>query len=300
MSQHRSSNPDGTVDPDRGSSLPDGKQAEVIDFGEAIRRAEDRSGMRELDDMTEAMTGLSRAQRDRARITPRDTVAPLGHRAKERRIPRDEEPRLPLSSRQKKARSKTKQQVRRGLREAQLRAQWELTHDPAQWSRINDQLSDAAGDIGSLSEAEQQRVRRVDRSIQAYERHNDRGHVLYCNVTMPASINHSNLEAFVDTQFEVGETIEFDRYTMATHQLHELRGDPAGRTAVFEIQSRRGAYMGKSDRSDDTAHLLPRAMQLRIVGVRRLRHQGPDGRTGERVVIQLQDITTKRDDEQKD
>lgn len=299
MARHRSSNPEGVVDPDRGSALEDGKQAEVIDFGEAMRRSEERAGLRELDAMTETMSGLTRAQRDSARISPRGTVAPLGHWAKERRIPREEEPRVPLSSRQKKARSKAKHQVRRGMREAQLRAQWELTHDPGHWGQINDQLSDAAGDLGTLSEGEQQRVRRVDRSIQAYERQNDRGHVLYCNVAMPGAINHTNLESFVDTQFEVGEAVEFDRYTMTTHQLHELHADPSGRTAVFEIQSRRGAYLGKADRSDDTAHLLPRAMRLQIVGVRRLRHQGPDGRVGERVVIQLRDITTDGEDEKR-
>ncbi len=44
-------------------------------------------------------------------------------------------------------------------------------------------------------------MRFVDRSIQAYERSNDRGHVIYANVAMPYQINHSNLRAFAEHNF---------------------------------------------------------------------------------------------------
>ncbi len=73
--------------------------------------------------------------------------------------------------------------------------------------------------------------------------------------------------------------------------MHEIeREDPdAQRTAVFEIQTLRGAYLGRSTSLDDTAHLLPRGPQYQIVGTHTATYQRPDGSTGRREVIQITD-----------
>ena len=294
-SSHRRFDPDGgaVLDADRGSSSATAKLAQFTPAREAASRAEDRAGLRDLDAMTEAMPGLSRQQRDRARITPRQTNAALGHPRMQRTLPGSMVQRGPLSSRQKKARSKTRRAVTDRLPQAQYDAQRGLVTQPPRWTRLNDALSDAAGDVEALPESEQQHVRRVDRSIQAYERANDRGHVVYANVQMPAAINYTNLLAFSQNSFRPGDVLAFDRYTAAAHQLHEVSGpDPAGRVAVFEIQTRRGAYLGGSDSIDNTGHLLPRGMRLEVVGVHSVSYRRPDGTAGRRIAIQLSDTAS--------
>ena len=135
-------------------------------------------------------------------------------------------------------------------------------------------------------------VQRVDRAIQAYERANDRGHLVYSNVKLPDAINHSNVSGFLGNNFKPGTIVSFDRYTAGAHNLHQIEPahDAAQRTAVFEIKTRRGMYLGRSDGVDDTAHLLPRGIQLRVCSTHQATYQRPDGSTGTRQVIQLIDI----------
>jgi len=271
------------------------KVAQIVSPGGLDARAEERGGLRELDSMTESMPGLSRQQRDRARISPRATPAPLGHQAKQRPLPAAGQPRVPFSSRQKKARSKTRVSAQDSLPDAQYQAQRRLMTSPSQWSDVNEALSAATGDVGALDERTAERVRRVDRSIQAYEKVSDRGHVLYANVSMPPWINHTSLPQFVARNFQAGDAVDFDRFTYTTHQLHETTAhageDRAGRVAVFEIQTRRGAYLGHSDSMDDTSHLLPRGMRFQVVGTHQATWTDPQGRSGRRTVIQLRDTT---------
>ena len=61
--------------------------------------------------------------------------------------------------------------------------------------------------------------------------------------------------------------------------------------AVFEIQTRRGAYLGHSDSQDRTDHLLPRGMEFEVVGTHEATYRAPDATTGRRMVIQLRDVT---------
>lgn len=263
--------------------------------GSSDARADTRAGLRDLDAMTEGLPGLNRQQKDRERLMPRATTAELAHPRMQRPLPAAAAVREPFSSRQKKARSKARLTVQDRMPDAQYEAQRRLTTDARRWSQLNDKLSDAIGDMQELSDVDQQSLRRVDRSIQAYEKVNDRGHVIYANVAMPQQINHSNLDGFVAHKFRTGDRLSFDRYTLGTHQLHETTsdaaGDTAGRVAVFEIQTRRGAYLGHSDSRDDTAHLLPRGMHFEVLGTHQASYRTPDGETGTRVVVQLRDTT---------
>jgi hypothetical protein len=258
-------------------------------------RSEDRAGLRDLDRAVERLPGLTRLQRNRERIFPVNTVAELGHPRMLRDLPNAQTVRAPFPSRQKKARSKTRIEVLTRTASTVRKAQKELLTQPGQWRHLNDALSASAGDIQALPEKDQETLRRVDRAIQGYERANDRGHVIFTNVVMPYHVNHTSLEPYADAHFLPGDVVEFDRYTVGSHQLHETTRY-AGRQATervvaFEISTRRGHYLGRSDSMDNTTHLLPRGMQLEVVGTQKVTWRAPDGTTGTRVVVQLRDVT---------
>ena len=290
----RNAHPDYVVDADRGSSIAATKNAQLLDVNVHTARRDTRSGLRELDTMTEGMSGLTRLRKDRERLFPRGTTAALGDPRMRRRLPDSADVRAPLSARQRNARSKSRQQTQQTIPLVQLRAQRRLVTQPDTWRALNDQLSQQTSDLEALEEKDQELVRRVDRSIQAYERHHDRGHVLYSNVRMPSYINSQNLPGFLRHNFTPGSKLTFDRYTPATHQLHETAShvdDPDGRVTIFEMQTRRGAYLGQSDKRDNTQHLLPRGMDFEVLGVTEAPFRRPDGSAGKRMVVQLRDVT---------
>jgi len=286
--------PDGAgavLDADRGSGNAGTKLAGVLGRDEAQERQETREGARDLDARVEAHPGLNRQQRDRERATPRDVTGDVPDPRMERTLPIPDQVRMPMSARQRSARAVTKRAVQDRLPSTQYTAMNRMVTDDAQWRSVNDAVSDAAGDVQQLEDFQIAQIQRVDRSIMAYERANDRGHVVYCNVQMPSAVNASNLSGFLRNTFRPGSAIAFDRFTMGAHTMHEIeREDPdAQRTAVFEIQTLRGAYLGRSTSLDDTAHLLPRGPQYQIVGTHTATYQRPDGSTGRREVIQLTD-----------
>lgn len=286
--------PDGAgavLDADRGSGNAGTKLASVLGRDEAQERQETREGARDLDARVEAHPGLNRQQRDRERATPRDVTGDVPDPRMERTLPTPDQVRMPMSARQRSARAVTKRAVQDRLPSTQYTAMNRMVTDDAQWRSVNDAVSDAAGDVQQLEDFQIAQIQRVDRSIMAYERANDRGHVVYCNVQMPSAVNASNLSGFLRNTFRPGSAIAFDRFTMGAHTMHEIeRGDPdAQRTAVFEIQTLRGAYLGRSTSLDDTAHLLPRGPQYQIVGTHTATYQRPDGSTGRREVIQITD-----------
>lgn len=291
MGRSRKSDPDYNVDPDRGSAGAGAKVAEFMDKSAYEDRAETRAGARELDSMIEGMPGLTRQQRDRERATPRGTTADIGHPAMERQLPAADSVRVPLSSRQRKARSVTKRSTQDRVPNTQHEAVIVMITDDTTWRRTNDLLSENVGDAQELPERDRVQVQRFDRAIQAFEQNNNRGHLVYANVEMPPMINTSSLEGFVRNNFIAGNMLEFDRYTGGAHTMHEVETTQAPhRTAVFEIQTRRGIYLGRSDSVDDTTHVLPRGVRFKIAGTHLARYQRPDGSYGRRQVIQLVDV----------
>jgi hypothetical protein len=268
------------------------KQAVVLGANEARDRALTRDGARDLDRAVEAMPGLSRQQRDRERAMPRDLTAAVSPR-RQRRLPRPDTTRVPLSSRQRKARSAAKRATQDRLPHTQYTALRGLVSDPGQWRQVNDALSDAAGDVQSLDDEQRAAVQRVDRSIQAYERSNDRGHVVYTNVALPHEVTEGSAAAFTRQSLLPGTTVCFDRFTVAAHSLHEVEPAASGdheRTVGFEIQTARGMYLGRSDSLDDTSHLLPRGLRLRVAGHHNVTYRRRDGSQGVRQVVQLVDV----------
>lgn len=293
MGHSRSANPDGyVVDADRGSSTTATKQAQAVGAAAADVRAETREGARELDAAVEAMPGLTRQQRDRERAMPRPTAGEVPHPVMERALPEPGSVRVPLSSRQRKARSVSKRAAQERLPATQYAATAALISRPERWTKLNDALSDAAGDVQALDEGQRREIQRVDRALQTFERANNRGHVVYSNVRMPQVLNRSNLEGFVQNNFPPGTIVNFDRFTAGAHTMHEIETEeaPDQRSVVFEMQTRRGAYLGHSDSVDDTSHLLPRGLRLRVAGSHRATYRRPDGSLASRHVVQLVDL----------
>lgn len=296
MSSRRySPRPDDTVlDPDRGRSLPSAKRAELVPHDEYVERTKTRDGARDLDQAVERATGMTRQRRDRERAMPRDTSSEPPHPRMVRALPEPDAIRTPLSSRQRKARSITKRATQDRLPQTEYTAVAKAITDEAHWIGLNNALSEAVGDAQELDEPTRVQVQRLDRAIQKYEQQGNRGHVVYANVEMPTAVNYTSVATFVASRLTAGQEVCLDRYTGAAHTMHEIEpaNDRAGRVVVFEIQTRRGMYLGHSDSVDDTTHLLPRGMRLVVKGSHLGRYRRPDGTIGKRYIVQLTDAET--------
>lgn len=262
-------------------SYPGLAMAATTPLAEFMDKEANREGLAELDRMTEASDRLTRAQKDRERILPRDAARPV-NAATKTRIPEFDELRTPISGRQMKERSKTKRRAQTRWTKAQLRAIQEATSSPAAWQALTDQLSASQGDLDGFSSRDRLTVQRIDRSIRQYEETNDRRHVVYANVQLPPSFKAADLES--------QPVVHLDRWTAGAHNLHQLSGHHDQNTYVIELATSRGMYLGQSDGGTDTAHLLPRGMTFTIEKVYLARWKGPDGQTGTRRVIRLQEI----------
>ena len=238
-----------------------------------------RLGAAELDRMAEANDRLSRATKDRERITPRDASKTLNE-ATLTRVPEFDEIRTPVSGRQMKARSRLKRGQQDRWTGAQYRAVKAVLTDRQEWRRITDQLAANLGDPEEMTLRDRTSVQRVDRAIRAYEEGNDRQHHLYANVTLPAGTTLSDYEQTV---------LHLDRWTVGAHNLHQISRHPTDALAL-EITTRRGMYMGQSEGGSDTGHVLPRGMSFTVERVYTARWRDADGNTGERQVVRLREV----------
>lgn len=289
----RRKHPDWVMDADRGASdIPGLKVAAWLTPSVHADREEIRAGHREVDELVEGSTGYTRAAKDAGRSTPRDTTAPLGHPRMIRHLPDPDRLRVPLSSRQRKARSKAKMATLDTMPNTEYQAMGQTISRRQVWLDTNEALSVAAGDAQQLPADQLREIQRVDRSIQRYERGNERSHLVYTNVLMPAYINASNINGYARNNFEPGQEVTFDRYTAGAQTMHEIDLGSRrlnDRTVVFEIATRRGMYLGRSDSLDDTAHLLPRGLRTIVAGSHTAEYMRPDGTRGHRTVVQLVD-----------
>jgi len=264
-------------------SMPGLAMAATTPLADFEAKETNREGLAELDRMTEASNRLTRAQKDRERIIPRDASGPA-NAATKMRVPEFDEIRTPVSGRQMKARSKLKRATQRRWTRAQYRAVQEATSSATSWQQLTDHLSAAQGDTDLLPARALQSVQRIDRSIRQYEERNDRQHLVYANVQLPEGFDASKLENY--------PAVHLDRWTAGTHNLHELSeaGQTDDNTYVIELATRRGMYFGQSEGGSTTEHLLPRGMSFTVEKVYEARWKGPDGHTGTRRVIRLQEI----------
>ncbi|WP_301850992.1 hypothetical protein [Rhodococcus pyridinivorans] len=249
-------------------------------------RARERSSARGLDRMVED-GNFTRARKDLERAYPRSAVRAVNPR-KRRTLPIPDAIRLPPSSRQRKARSVAKHRAQSNLPRVQYKAMSTLITDPQTWIDVGETLTEVGGDAQLLDKKGRAYVQRIDRAIQAAERENDRGHVVYCAVSLPHEIPEEP-NAMPSTLLP-GARVEFDRFTMTSHAIHELDEVIGEREVIFEMETSRGMYLGQSDSGDDTAHLLPRGMQWDVVGSHDGRYRKPDGTYGRCRIVQLRDV----------
>ena len=280
--------PAARLDPEAGTSTtPAAKPAGYRPAATYDDRAQERDSARELDRMVED-SQFTRARKDLERAFPRTTVPEVSDR-KRRELPIPDSIRQPPSSRQRKARSVNKHRAQSSLPKVGYAAVQDLVGDPDRWAAVGEALSAARGDAQHLDKKMRSQVQRVDRAIQTAERFNDRGHILYCAVTLPHPVPQQAVN--LPSTLQPGSRLDFDRHTMATHAVHELDATLGERDVVFEIDTDRGMYLGRSDSADDTAHLLPRGMRLEVVTCGEGRYRRPDGSIGRRMIVQLRDIT---------
>lgn len=276
-----------SLDPEAGgdTSLVT-KQSEYRPSESYDNRARERSSARDLDNMVED-GAYTRARKDLERAYPRSTVREVNER-KRRTLPIPDAIRLPPSSRQRKARSVSKHRAQSNLPRVQYKAMSGLISDPQTWVGVGSALTEVGGDVQLLDERDRAHVQRIDRAIQTAERENDRGHVVYCAVSLPH--DPPDEAKNLPSTLQAGSQIEFDRYTMTTHAIHELEEVVGNREVIFEMETTRGMYLGRSDSGDDTAHLLPRGMQWEVVGSHDGRYRRPDGSYGRCRIVQLRDF----------
>lgn len=288
----RQASPDGRIEVDK-SSGSDGvglsKTAVRVSEEEFLDRAATRSGARALDGQVES-SGVGRSTKDAQRSFPRPADGPVSAR-KQRPLQHAGITRTPLSSRQRKDRSATKQRVWAQQPSSVRGAVTGLVGGQSRWRGLSTRLSGSAGDLQMLSESDRLEVQRVDRFIQSYERESGREHTVYVPVSLPED---AGTPREIGSQLPARSVVDFDRFTGGVQGLHELDGRAGSRDVVVEVSTARGAYLGKSDSKDDTRHLLPRGMKLRVAGTRAISYQRPDGSIGERLVVQCRDVTEAR------
>lgn len=234
----------------------------------------------------------TRAARDRDRATPRDRSHVESERLRREPLP-EIAYRAPISARQRKVRSALKNRVMAAAPQSQHRAVETLlaSPDPTAWRRVNDGLHRAAGNVHALTDKDRAMVQRLDRAIGSYEQLNDRDHTVYVGVRLPDNTPSVFDKRDLPAGLKVGSRIAFDQFTPATHNLHELPGHDDQRVVVLEITTSRGMYMGLSTSGDDTSHLLPRGMHLRLTRAAVVPYFTGSG-LGERLVVQAQDVFT--------
>ena len=260
-----------------------------------------RIGAELADRVLEDDTSRNRAARDRDRAFPRDTSTVDDDR-KRRQLPARGEFRSDLSSRQRKDRSAAKRRVHETAPQSQIREMIWAVRDPQRWKHLNSSLRAATGDAQQLPERDRRSVQRLDRLVQSYERDSGRGHVVYAVVELPTD-NPVTRRRDVPATLQPGARISFDQYTMATHTLHEAAavadrrraegGGSGASTVILEIETSRGMYLGRSDSVNDTSHILPRGLGMRVAGIDEHADYARPGGHDSTLVVQLRD--TPRD-----
>jgi len=271
-------------------SSRDLKAAREVAESAMTEREFTRLANRIADEARDEDSGLTRATRDRDRATPRDVSHVESPRLRGE-LPAEGEFRHPLSARQRKIRSATKNQVINRAPATQREAVRTLltNDDPAEWRRINGALHYAAGDVQKLDDKDRATVQRLDRVIQSYEQANDRTHTVYVAVKLPDTHRDISSPRELPPNLSPGAKVTFDQFTIARHSLHEVPGADSDRYLTFELTTSRGMYFGHSDSVEDTTHVLPRGISGEIAAAESAPYDNGRGGWATRLVLQLRE-----------
>lgn len=264
-------------------------QGEWVDEGSADEAEADRTLNRtDAEALDETLT---MQESDARREVPRlrdDAVRPR----KMRKLPNEDQPRRMLSSNMKKEYSQTKRAWETKLPKTRRRALDNTMRDTASLEGLNRALRGTHGTKSELPPAVQRRAEAVDRAIQDYERTNERQHIVYTTLRAPKDHGNSR-NAVLRRLNEMGQDSEsrpltFDGYVPATHSLGNITND---KDIVLEMRTKSGAYLGTSDTTPNADHIVNRGRSFQVVGTHEATYVKPDGTTGTRTVVQVDDVT---------
>lgn len=264
-------------------------QGEWLGEGVAAEAEADRTLNR--TDAAALDESMTMQEADSRRETPRlrdDEVRPR----KLRKLPDADQERRMLSSNMKKDYSQTKRSWETKLPKTRRRALDSTMRDAASLEGLNRALRGSHGTKSELPSAVQRRADAVDRTIQDYERSNERQHVVY--TTLRAPKDHGNSRNAVMRQLsamgdaEDSRPLTFDGYVPATHSLGNIEND---KDIVLEMRTKSGAYLGTSDTTPNADHIVNRGRSFRVVGAQEVSYVKPDGSRGSRTVVQMDDVT---------
>ena len=198
-----------------------------------------------------------------------------------------------LSSNMKKDYSRTKRAWVQSLPKTRRRAVERTMSDRASLEGVNRALHSTVGMKSELPSAVRRRIEATDRAIQDYERTNDRQHIVYATLQAPRPHGNSrtalrNRLAAMAADPEETQGLTFDGYIPATHSLGNV-SDSAD--IVMEIRTRSGAYLGTSDTTPNSDHVVGRGRVLKPVGVHEVPYMTPEGSRGTRYLVQMDDVT---------
>src|SRR5664279_2621000 len=122
------------------------------------------------------------------------------------------------------------------------------------------------------------------------EAHNTADNIVYAPVQVPAGVNSGNVQGWLKNGFAVGTEVNFDRYTVSTHEMGQATQHHPQWRPVCEIVTRRGASTSARRRRPMTPTAMPiicsRGMQLRCIGIKTVPVMSRDGTVQSRLVLQ--------------
>lgn len=270
-------------------STRESAQGEWVDEGAAAEAEADRTlNQTDAGALDETMT-LQEA--DARREVPRlrdDNVRPR----KMRKFQDGDHERPMLSSNMKKDYSRTKRAWESSLPKTRRRALDNTMRDADSLEGLNRAMRGTHGTKSELPPAVRKRGEAVDRAIQDFERTNERQHIVY--TTLRAPKDHGNSRNAVLSRLQgmaddpESQPLTFDGYVPATHSLGNITND---KDIVLEMRTKSGAYLGDSDTTPNSDHIVNRGRSFKIVGFHEVSYVKPDGSRGTRPIVQVDDVT---------
>lgn len=296
MTRRRDNQPTSTLDPNGPVQLSDdttyATQAQELPPSLAQEQEADRVLNRE--EASQLDENMTMQESDARREVPRlRTDSITGKR--NATLAKPGELRSMTSSRIQKDLSVTKNKAIRSMPQTRVRTVNGVMHDPDALEGINRDLRVTHGTRSEITPKRRRAVSDIDRTIQTYETQNTRDHIVYTTLRAPnahgetgAGFQHRLRRA---AERDGDATMTFDGYIPSTHSAGNIT--TSDQDIVLEMRTRSGMYLGGSDSTPNSDHLVGRGRTFKIESYQEnVPYVKPDGTRGVHpVVVQLNDIT---------
>lgn len=287
MATTASRNPRGPNAPVDPSHTHEAK-SEILSPADAVEAATDREENEFTAEALDETMTLSEA--DARREVPRLRDDNINSR-KDKKLKGPAATRNMLSSRQKKEYSRTKNAWVKKIPNNRRIAVNQITNSPENLEQLNRALRDVHGTRSELPDGIHRHASNLDRAIQAYERTNDRQHIVYSTLRAPKEHGNSRVALRKWLESNSGDErgdLTFDGYIPSTHSMGNINQE---KDIVMEIRTRSGAYLGESDSTPNADHLMGRGRTLRPMAVNDVEYIDANGNTKTRTIVQMEDVT---------